>query len=73
MLTAKATTKNRIEGLRGGADAYLTKPLDDELLFGAFLEPIPELKQFPDQFFSFRLSVKGIRAYLQNRERKSGL
>jgi hypothetical protein len=47
--------------------------MDDDMLFGAFLEQLPELKQFPDQFFSFRLSVKGIRAYLQNRERKYGL
>ena len=38
---------------------------DDETLFRAFLEKHPELKQFPDQFFSFRLSVKGIRLYLQ--------
>jgi len=41
------------------------QPEDDEALFRAFLEKRPELKQFPDQFFSFRLSVKGIRLYLQ--------
>lgn len=47
--------------------------MDDDMLFGAFLEQLPELKQFPDQFFSFRLSVKGIRTYLRKLERKTGL
>ncbi len=45
--------------------------MDDDMLFGAFLEQLPELKQFPDQFFSFRLSVKGIRTYLQRLESRT--
>ena len=45
--------------------------LDNEALFGAFLDRLPELKQFPDQFFSFRLSIKGIRTYLQSLESRT--
>lgn len=33
LLTARATSADRIEGLKGGADAYLTKPFNKEELF----------------------------------------
>ncbi len=39
--------------------------IDDEALFSAFFEKRPELIKFPDQLSSFRLSVKGIRLYLE--------
>lgn len=38
---------------------------DQEALWNAFLDKQPDLKQYPDQHFSFRLSVRGIRTYLE--------
>lgn len=36
-----------------------------EEVFARFLERVPDVAAYPDQFFSFRLSVKGILGYLQ--------
>lgn len=44
LLTAKATVDDRIEGLRGGADAYLVKPFNKEELF-IRLEKLIELRK----------------------------
>jgi glyoxylase-like metal-dependent hydrolase (beta-lactamase superfamily II) len=41
------------------------RTIEPEDAFSAFLEKVPRLKQYPNQFFSFRLSVKGILIYLQ--------
>jgi glyoxylase-like metal-dependent hydrolase (beta-lactamase superfamily II) len=38
---------------------------DPDVVFGKFLEKKPELRNYPNQFFSFRLSVKGILIYLK--------
>lgn len=39
------------------------RSLDPEAVLNKFLDKLPELKNFPDQFFSFRLSVKGMLHY----------
>ncbi len=44
LLTAKAATEDRIEGLKEGADAYLTKPFNKEELF-IRLENLVELRK----------------------------
>jgi glyoxylase-like metal-dependent hydrolase (beta-lactamase superfamily II) len=36
-----------------------------EEVFARFLERVPDVADYPDQFFSFRLSVKGIITYLK--------
>lgn len=38
---------------------------DYEWIFEQFLRRVPEVADYPDQFFSFRLSVKGILTYLK--------
>jgi len=43
--------------------------IDDKALWNAFLKKCPDLVQYTDQHFSFRLSVQGIRAYLERRGR----
>lgn len=48
------------------ADLLAENPtIDSEALWNAFLSAWSELESYPDQHFSFRLSVKGIRAYLE--------
>jgi len=39
--------------------------LSSDVVFKKFLEKIPELKNYPSQFFSFNLSVNGILLYLK--------
>jgi len=48
------------------ADVIRADPgIERRLLLDRFLERLPELKQYPDQFFSFNLSVNGIYIYLK--------
>jgi signal transduction histidine kinase/DNA-binding response OmpR family regulator len=51
LLTAKADSKDRLEGLKGGADAYLTKPFNKEELF-IRLNKLIELRQLLQERFS---------------------
>jgi len=51
LLTAKATTEDRMEGLRGGADAYLVKPFNKEELF-IRLEQLINLRKRLQQHYS---------------------
>ncbi|MBW1897903.1 MAG: MBL fold metallo-hydrolase [Deltaproteobacteria bacterium] len=40
--------------------------IDTAKVFNRFIEKVPELKNYPEQFFSFNLSVKGMMIYLKN-------
>jgi len=51
LLTAKAGEENRIEGLRGGADAYLVKPFRKEELF-VRLEKLIALRKTLQEYYS---------------------
>jgi len=51
LLTAKATTKDKIEGLQYGADAYLEKPFNKEELF-VRLEKLLELRKRLQEHYS---------------------
>jgi glyoxylase-like metal-dependent hydrolase (beta-lactamase superfamily II) len=42
--------------------------IETQVLWESFLDRQPDLRRYPDQHFSFRLSVQGIRAYLERRE-----
>lgn len=53
-LTAKATKEDIIEGQRLGADGYLTKPVDYELLLATVqtrLEQATQMKKHPESVF----------------------
>jgi YesN/AraC family two-component response regulator len=51
LLTAKAATEDRIEGLKVGADAFLTKPFNKQELF-VRLEKLLELRKALQERFS---------------------
>lgn len=50
LLTARAKTKNRIEGLETGADAYLSKPFDREELGVVLKNLLESRKQLREKF-----------------------
>lgn len=52
MLTAKATTENRIEGIENGADAYMVKPFDLKLLKLQLEQLIKSRQLIFDKYFS---------------------
>ncbi len=54
LLTAKATTHDRIEGLSGGADAYLTKPFNKKELFVRLEQLIMLRQKFQERYASFK-------------------
>jgi signal transduction histidine kinase/DNA-binding response OmpR family regulator len=57
LLTAKATADDRVQGLKYGADAYLTKPFNKEELF-VRLEKLTELRKQLQTHYSFGISAE---------------
>lgn len=57
LLTAKATSESKIEGLETGADDYLTKPFNFEELFVRIKNLIEQRKRLRDKF-SKEINVK---------------
>lgn len=63
MLTAKATNKDKIEGYETGADDYITKPFDSEVLRARVKNLIEQRKKLKEHFIkdgSFNLDDKNI-------------
>lgn len=50
LLTALGSTKHKIEGLDIGADVYISKPFDDELLLAAVSNVIESRKKLREKF-----------------------
>lgn len=65
LLTAKADPKARIEGLKGGADAYLTKPFDKEELF-IRLNKLVELRQLLQEKYSSSTFLKNNKTLMKD-------
>jgi len=57
LLTAKATDKDRIEGLQHGADAYLTKPFNKEELFVRLEQLIKIRRQLQEKYGKVEISL----------------
>ena len=57
MLTAKAGQTNKLEGLTMGADAYLTKPFDEEELLIRMKNLLEARRKLWDHFKSLDLSI----------------
>lgn len=54
LLTAKATQRDRIQGLRHGADAYLLKPFDQEELFVRLNKLIELRRRLQEKYKGFQ-------------------
>ncbi len=59
LLTAKATDKDRIEGLSHGADAYLTKPFNKKELFVRLKQLIKIRRQLQEKYSKAAISITG--------------
>ena len=57
LLTAKATDKDRIEGLSHGADAYLTKPFNKEELFIRLEQLIKIRRQLQKKYSKIEIDI----------------
>lgn len=68
MLTSKNDSKSKVQGLRGGADDYLTKPFDMEELIARILSLIRRYTRFhASGNYSQPLTYKGLTIDLDNR------
>ncbi len=52
LLTALSTTQNKVTGLSKGADAYITKPFEDEILLSYIYNLLSQRQQLHEYFLS---------------------
>lgn len=61
MLTSKNDSMSKVQGLRSGADDYLTKPFDMEELIARIISLIRRYTRFnPSANYSYPLTYKGL-------------